>query len=282
VSWSPALTAGLAAAAARVSYRLLGCRPPGGDRLWVRANHRGRPVTLLEGAAVTTAAVTAAVLAPGLPGRQRCALALAGLAAGGAGCLDDLAGGGDHRGFRGHVAALAHGRATTGLVKLAGIGAAGLAASALIMAPGRRAAGSAAADLVINTGLAAGAANLINLFDLRPGRAIKVSLLAAAALAASAEAARVPAAAPAGAALALLPDDLGERSMLGDAGANALGAMLGVSAAAALPRPARLAVLAAIATLTVASERVSFTKVIARSPALNWLDMLGRRRPAAR
>jgi hypothetical protein len=64
--------------------------------------------------------------------------------------------------------------------------------------------------------------------------------------------------------------------MLGDAGANALGAMLGASAAG-LSRPARIALLAGIAGLTAASEKVSFTKVIARTPALNWLDMLGRR-----
>ena len=80
-----------------------------------------------------------------------------------------------------------------------------------------------------------------------------------------------------GAALALLPEDLGERAMLGDAGANALGALLGAGAAAALPRPARIAVLAAVAGLTAASEVVSFTKVIERTPPLRWLDMLGRR-----
>ena len=52
--------------------------------------------------------------------------------------------------------------------------------------------------------------------------------------------------------------------------------MLGASAAG-LPRPARIVLLAGIAGLTAASEKVSFTKVIARTPALNWLDMLGRR-----
>jgi hypothetical protein len=67
--------------------------------------------------------------------------------------------------------------------------------------------------------------------------------------------------------------------MLGDAGANALGAMLGASAAG-LSRPARLALLAVIAGLTASSEKVSFTRVIERTPALRWLDMLGRR-PAA-
>ena len=64
--------------------------------------------------------------------------------------------------------------------------------------------------------------------------------------------------------------------MLGDAGANALGAMLGAAAAASLPRPGRVAVLAGIVALTAASEKVSFTKVIRRTPPLHWLDMLGR------
>src|SRR6185437_4318274 len=84
-------------------------------------------------------------------------------------------------------------------------------------------------------------------------------------------------AAPAGAALALLSEDLGERAMLGDGGANALGAMLGAAAAQTLPRSARLSLLATIAALTAASEKVSFTRVIAATPPLHWLDMLGRR-----
>jgi hypothetical protein len=158
----------------------------------------------------------------------------------------------------------------------------------------------------------AGGANLLNLFDLRPGRALKVALASGTLLAAGAPrgAARrgtarrgtaigpgaalgpgaaagplaalepgalLTVAAPLGAAIALLPEDLGERAMLGDAGANALGALLGVAAAASLSRPARLALLAAITGLTAASEVVSFTAVIERTPALRWLDMLGRR-----
>jgi hypothetical protein len=66
--------------------------------------------------------------------------------------------------------------------------------------------------------------------------------------------------------------------MLGDCGANALGAVLG-AAAAGLPRSARIALLAGITGLTAASEKVSFTKVIERTQALRWLDMLGRRPP---
>jgi hypothetical protein len=268
-----------AGSGARLAYAALTSRPPGGEKTWTRTNHAGEPVTLLEGPAVTVAASAAALAVPGIGLRERLALAVAGLSAGAVGCYDDLAGNGDKRGFRGHLGALANGEVTTGAVKIIGVGAAGLAAALLLGRGGSQRTGSGlgrAADVAINAGLVAGTANLMNLFDLRPGRAIKVSLLAAAALAAAEPDARAGVAAPAGAVVALLPDDLGERAMLGDAGANAVGAMLGV-AASSLPRRARLAVLAGVLGLTAASEEVSFTKVIARTPPLNWLDMLGRR-----
>jgi UDP-GlcNAc:undecaprenyl-phosphate/decaprenyl-phosphate GlcNAc-1-phosphate transferase len=264
-----AVTAGLAAAAARAAYAALRRWPPGGAARWTRTNHRGEPVTLLEGPAVAVGAAVASAFAPGLPPRHRAALVAAGAGAAAFGGYDDLAGRGDRRGFRGHLGALAAGEVTTGAVKIAGIGATGLAAAAAVGGP--------PADVIINAGLIAGAANVLNLFDLRPGRAIKVAL-AGGVLAGPGAA---PAAAgPAGAALALLPEDLGERAMLGDTGANALGAMLGVAAAAGLPRPARAALLAGLVGLTAASEVVSFTAVIERTPALRWLDMLGRRPPA--
>jgi hypothetical protein len=263
------LTAGLAAATARALYAALSRRPPGGTATWTRVNHRGEPVSLLAGPALAAAAVGAAAAAPGLPGRTRAALVTAGAGAAVLGGYDDLAGRGDRRGFRGHLGALARGEVTTGAVKLAGIGATGLVAAGL--------SGGTPADVIINAGLAAGGANLVNLFDLRPGRAIKVALAGSGLLAVAVPGRAAPAvAAPAGAAAALLPDDLAERVMIGDAGANCLGAMLGV-AAAGLSRPARVALLAGIAGLTAASEVTSFTAVIERTPALHWLDMLGRR-----
>lgn len=272
------LAGGLAAAAARTAYAELNRRPPGGPETWSRTNHRGEPVTLLEGPAAAAAAVAATLITPGLPARSRAAIALAGAGAAAFGGYDDLQGNGDRRGFRGHLGALARGEVTTGAVKIAGIGATGLAAG--VLAGRDRRDGGSAVDVVINTALTAGGANLLNLFDLRPGRAIKVTLATGALLGAASPAGRRAAAAPLGAALAVLPEDLGERAMLGDSGANALGAMLGAGAAAALPRKARIAVLAAVAGLTAASEVVSFTKVIEQTPPLRWLDMLGRRPPA--
>jgi hypothetical protein len=294
---SAAISSALAAAAARVSYAGLRRQPPGGAATWSRTNHRGEPVTLLEGPAVAAGAVAGVLAAPGLTGRGRGALLVAGAGAAALGSYDDLAGSGSRRGFRGHLGALRRGELTTGAVKIAGIGATGLAASMLLGAPGAgvdgqrgarrhgqaRPPGSpaalAAADVVINAGLIAGGANLLNLFDLRPGRAIKVALGTGTLLAAASRPGRAAVAAPLGAAAALLGEDLGERAMLGDGGANALGALLGTAAAASLPRPARAATLAVIVGLTAASEVVSFTKVIQNTPPLNWLDMLGRRPP---
>ena len=278
-----ARAAAAAAVSARLAYRLLAARPPGGSATWTRTNHRGEPVTLLEGPAVALGGVVGGALAAGLGRRERLAMIIAGVGAAAFGGYDDLAASGPTKGFRGHLGALARGELTTGAVKLAGIGATGLAA-ALAAGPAGPAGGSAGssprlgtvADAVINAGLIAGGANLANLFDLRPGRAIKVSIGAGALLAAAPGRSRQAAVAPVAAAVALLPEDLGERAMLGDAGANALGAMLGL-AATGLPRAARIAALAGIAGLTAASEVVSFTRVIERTGPLRWLDMLGRR-----
>jgi UDP-GlcNAc:undecaprenyl-phosphate GlcNAc-1-phosphate transferase len=296
----PIRSAALAATAARLSYAGLRRRPPGGDGTWSRTNHRGEPVTLLEGPAVAIGGVAGALLAPGMPGRVRAAMLVAGAGAAALGSYDDLAGSGSSRGFRGHLGALRRGELTTGAVKIAGIGATGLAASVLLGSAGSRSPGGgrpgarpsgggpsggggvlAAADIVINAGLVAGGANLLNLFDLRPGRAVKVALGTGAVLAAVPGEGRTAVAAPLAAAAALLPEDLGERAMLGDGGANALGAMLGTAAAVGLPRSARVLTLAGIVGLTAASEVVSFTKVIERTAPLRWLDMLGRRPVAA-
>jgi hypothetical protein len=263
-----AVPVAVAAGTARAALAGLRGRPPGGAAAWHRVNHRGEPVTLLEGPALAGAAVLASALNQGLPSRTRAALAAAGIGAAAFGGYDDLAGRGDRRGFRGHLGALAHGEVTTGTVKLGGIGLTGLAAGGLLGGP--------AADVAVNAALIAGCANLANLFDLRPGRAIKVAAAGGALLAARPGGARA-AAAPLAAAAALLPEDLGERAMLGDAGANALGAMLGVAAGAVPSRAARLGALAVVTGLTAASEVVSFTSLIERTPALRWLDMLGRR-----
>jgi UDP-N-acetylmuramyl pentapeptide phosphotransferase/UDP-N-acetylglucosamine-1-phosphate transferase len=287
---------------------------PFAESRWSRTNHRGEPVTLLEGPAYAAAASAAVLAAPGLPGRLRAAGVLAAAGAGAFGVYDDLYGNADRRGIKGHLTALAQGELTTGGVKLVGIGAVGVLGGCLA----RR--GGGAIEKALAAVVVAGAANAVNLLDLRPGRAIKGAALAAApgllgrALRSNrgrtgasratdaagsrrrgagdgvssgrpagngrdmASSANTLAAAGLGAALALLPEDLGERAMLGDAGANALGALLGLAAATGARSSAALAWRAAAVTaVTLAGEKVSFTKVIAGSAPLNAIDQWGRR-----
>jgi UDP-N-acetylmuramyl pentapeptide phosphotransferase/UDP-N-acetylglucosamine-1-phosphate transferase len=256
-----AARAGLAAAGA------LDARPAGGP--WRRTNYAGRPVTLLGGPALAAAATAAAVL--GAPAGSRGAAAVAGAVSGLVGGYDDLAGARPEqardKGLAGHLRALRAGRVSAGAVKVAGIGAAAAVAALWTRRD--------PVDVVLTTGLVAGTANLVNLLDLRPGRAAKAASLAAA------TGLRGPAAAlaagPLGAVLAVLPADLGERVMLGDAGANALGALLGLRAAAVPSRAVRAGLLTAVTALTLASERISFTRVIEATPGLRELDRLGRR-----
>lgn len=257
--------AGLAAAAS------ITARPAGAP--WRRTNYAGRPVSLLGGPALAAAATVTAVL--GAPPGARAAAAVVGTVSGVVGGYDDLAGARPEqardKGLAGHLAALRAGRVSAGAVKVAGIGAAAAVAAVLT----RRERGAAAlADAVLTTGLVAGTANLLNLLDLRPGRAAKAGALAAAAGLGGPAGGIV--AGPLGATLAVLPDDLGERVMLGDAGANSLGALMGLRLAAIPGRGRRTALLSAVVALTLASEKVSFTRVIEATPGLRELDRLGR------
>ncbi|HSK26600.1 MAG TPA: hypothetical protein VK894_06790 [Jiangellales bacterium] len=257
----------VAAVTARQARQTLERRAPGGRDRWTRVNHRGREVTLAAGPALAAGAAAGVALAPGLRPAHRAAGVLLAAAAGATGGYDDLAGAGTSKGFRGHLSALRRGEVTTGVVKIVGIGAAGLAAAALVS--------DDPVDAVVGGAVVAGTANLLNLLDLRPGRAAKAGLLHLPLVAASAPAGPLAAAAV-GAAAALLPDDLRERTMLGDAGANALGAVLGLAMVAGEGRAARVVHLALLVAVTAASERVSFTDVIARTPPLRRLDELGR------
>jgi UDP-GlcNAc:undecaprenyl-phosphate GlcNAc-1-phosphate transferase len=252
----------------RALTHLLQAHPPGGQGRWRRTNFAGRDVSLLGGPAFAIGATGAALTCGGVP-RLRWAVAGAALGAGAVGLYDDLAGSTHARGLLGHARALGRGEVTTGAMKVAGLGAVGLLVAGLAGHRGR--------DAVVTAATVAGAANLANLFDLRPGRALKLGLLAA--LPAVGGPAAGPAAAVLGAAAASLPSDLGEQTMLGDAGAGALGAAVGMALAQSTSARGRAGLLAGITALTLASERVSFTRVIDAVPALRAFDRLGRRLP---
>ena len=242
-----------------------------------RTNVAGREVSLAEGALVVAGTCALARRT----GRPLDLLALAGI--GGLGLLDDLlephqrrAGRPVSKGLRGHLASLRSGRVTTGAAKALGIPALALLAAAGGPAP------RGGAMVPVDAALTAGCANLANLLDLRPGRALKAVLPPAALLALTAgqderarSGARLAVAALLPGAFAL-PADLREHGMLGDAGANVLGAAVGAAATRTLPAPARLALLGGVVALTLASEQVSFSAVIDRTPALRALDRAGR------
>jgi UDP-N-acetylmuramyl pentapeptide phosphotransferase/UDP-N-acetylglucosamine-1-phosphate transferase len=241
-----------------------------------RTNFHGRTVTLAGGPALAAGATIGAALGSPSPAVAAAAV-VAGVTSGAVGFYDDVAGNRPEqkaaKGFRGHLAALREGRVTSGLVKVAGVGAAGLAASALLARDSRQRGG--VVNVLLGAGVIAGTANVINLLDLRPGRALKAGALLGTPLALGRTGAL--AAGPLGAGSALLPSDLGEKIMLGDAGANALGALLGLALCAKTGPAGRAFALAVLAGLTAASERVSFTQVIADTPWLRAADEWGRR-----
>jgi hypothetical protein len=162
------------------------------------------------------------------------------------GFLDDVLGSRE-RGFREHLYA----GWTTGVLKLVGIPLVGLWRTR-------------SPDGALLVGLFA---NFLNQLDTRPGRCLKAYLAAAAAL-------RVPL----GPAVLLLPYDLREKVMLGDAGSNALGAMLGLKSVDRFHGRARWVAIGSLAGLNLLGERHSLGSLIERTALLRELDRLGRLR----
>jgi hypothetical protein len=160
------------------------------------------------------------------------------------GFLDDALGG-EERGFREHLRA----RRTTGILKAVGIPLVGLWRT-------RSVSGAV---------LVALSANLFNQLDTKPGRCLKAYLLAA-----------VPLRAPLGKAVLLLPYDLRERAMMGDAGSNAFGALLGLKSVDRFHGRTRWAAIGVLAGLNLLGERTSIGRLVERTPGLRELDRLGR------
>ena len=198
---------------------------------------------------------------------------LAVLGFGGLGLFDDVVGSHSARGLRGHIRAGLRGQLTSGATKLiVGIALAGLIAPFYSADTWRR---------VLAVFVIAGAANAANLFDLAPARATKVAAVAVVALVVAAGAHQTIGGAPAwffAAVLGLTPIELRERMMLGDAGANALGAMVGIAAVRACggSGAALVAAAAVVLSLNAAGEFVSFSRIIDRVPPLRVFDRFGR------
>lgn len=243
-----------------------------------RQNYRGHELPIAAGVMVVLAVLGVAglywvwVAAGGVSADEeaRGATLLAGgtLGFGFIGLLDDLVGTTSTKGFAGHLGALRHGRITTGLVKLVGGGALGLVTAPFV---------SDLASMFRGALLVALCANLANLFDRAPGRVVKFGVAGAALI--------MLCGAPGwwltgpmlvlGAGAGMLVPDLREQCMLGDTGANVLGAALGFGLAVSLGSTGQWVAVAVVLALNLASEVVSFTRVIDAVPPLRWLDRLG-------
>jgi UDP-GlcNAc:undecaprenyl-phosphate/decaprenyl-phosphate GlcNAc-1-phosphate transferase len=186
-----------------------------------------------------------------------------------AGRIDDRRGDEVARGFRGHIKAALGGRITGGFIKIVAGGISGVVAGAVV---------AEGLDVLLVGSVIALAANLFNLLDRAPGRAAKLWLVAMVPLFVLAPAEwAVAVAGTVGAALAVLPADLAARGMLGDAGANPLGAVWGLGLALSVGTAGRAAAAAALLLLNLISERYSFSDVIDRTPPLRVFDRLGRK-----
>ncbi len=174
------------------------------------------------------------------------------------------------RGWRGHGAAALRGELSTGTLKAAGsLGLALFAMSYLSLSNGRWL--LAAAVLVLAT-------NIFNLLDLRPGRSAKAFVLLGAGLLIGSGSIRPLWVLGLFAAPALVAGiyDLRERAMLGDTGANLLGALAGLWLVLTLSGTGQLVALVLLAALTVYGELRSISELVERTPGLRELDSLGR------
>jgi hypothetical protein len=174
------------------------------------------------------------------------------------------------RGIVRQVRALFTGEVTSGIAKVVVITA---AAAVVVWAMGER-----GMRFGLGVPIVAASANLWNLLDVMPGRALKYFIPATLALAIAdghAPFATIAAAGLGGAAVALF-FDLGERAMLGDAGSNVLGFIVGIGLVKVLPVPGLVAVLVALVALHVAAETVTLSRLIQSTPPLRWFDRLGR------
>ncbi len=191
------------------------------------------------------------------------------------GLTDDVFGTSHQKGFGGHIGSLARGRITTGALKAMG----GFALSIAVLLPYS----VPRWEVLVNASITALSANLFNLLDMRPGRALKAFFplfgLVVFLLKDSGAGVLCPVCASAGIALALFPGDLREIHMMGDAGSNVIGATIGFGICAGLIEslPWRIVALIIVAFLNLLSEWYSFTKIIESSKILSWIDNAGRK-----
>ncbi len=186
------------------------------------------------------------------------------------GLIDDLAGSRSTLGFKGHIKSLLKGKLTTGGLKAVVGGLVSLFIGSLFS--------SHVFEIIVNALIIALSTNLINLLDLRPGRAIKGFLLIALSFVfvGLSNEVRIILISFIAYTIAYLPQDIRAKSMMGDVGSNALGIILGIVVVVSYTIITRYIVLGILILIHIFTERYSLTEIIERNPILNYIDELGR------
>lgn len=186
-----------------------------------------------------------------------------------AGILDDILGNRDVSGLKGHFKSLINGNLTTGGFKALFGGFIGIVISIGVS--------KNITDIIINTLIIALSTNLMNLLDLRPGRAIKVYILTMVGIfiTLTGYIKLLP--------LLILPNvlayfnyDLKAKAMMGDTGSNVLGISIGILFVMGYSLQVRIAWLVFLLFIHILTEKYSLTKIIENNKVLNYIDKLGR------
>lgn len=194
------------------------------------------------------------------------------------GFIDDMLGQRDTLGFKGHFGALFKGKLTTGGFKALGGGI--IAFFIALSVSGSGSLWNGWVDILLNTLIIALFTNMLNLLDLRPGRAIKGYLffLFLMILMAGGRVNWLLIAPLLGVILVYFTVDLKARAMMGDSGSNVLGLTLGYYCVIYLSLPYRLGVLLFLIAMHIYTEKFSLTRTIERVPLLRIIDQAGRSR----
>ena len=243
----------------------------------VRVNYLGVEIPTAAGISIVFASVSGYILSAWFYPPLRFSLALFSAGVLGMaflGLMDDLIGTREIKGIRGHIRALLRGRLTTGGLKAVG---------GILIAVGFSVFFSENwSELLGNSLMVALFTNALNLYDLRPGRAVKVFILGGTLLfiygfsrhyVPNEVLVILPVL---GAALAFLRFDLGGKMMLGDTGSNALGISMGMAAVLLLPGAVKLVLVFLLVLLHVYTEKYSLTETIEKINILRYLDEWGR------
>lgn len=249
----------------------------------IRANYRGEEVVTAGGVIIvlTSVSTLGLLLLHGLLHRaapsyfqEGLALAAGLLSLAFWGYRDDRSKEKETKGFRGHFGVLwRERRATSGIWKAVGGGSTAVLVAG-VLAPSFW-------PWLLASCLLAICPNLLNLFDLRPARAIKVFwlLILTGVFAGGFHLGVLPVVVST---CLLFRHDARGQLMLGDTGANVLGFAAGFFLVTSIPWQGQLLLLALFALLHVLAEFVSLSQLIQRVKWLDRLDQWGRQAEQSR